>query len=222
MISRASSADEPLREVVARNVTALRTRLNDAGRGAGHVRVVAVTKTFSAAHVQAAFDVGLRHVGENYVREMVAKQSHGDVGVQWHYLGALQTNKLALVAATADLIASVARTRELDVLGKQGVRPPVYLEVDFTGEPGRNGAAPAELDALLASAQTNDVEVRGLMTVAPPDPAEAEHAFRAVTRLADQYALPERSMGMSDDLEIAVACGSTEIRVGRALFGARP
>lgn len=220
-ISRAFSADQSLAERVASNLATLDQRVDATGRDRASVRMVAVTKTFTAAHVAAAYDAGLRFFGENYVREFVDKRAACAFDARWHFLGALQTNKIPELAATADLLAGVARARELVVLGRQPRRPPVYLEIDFTGAPTRNGAHESEIESLLEVARSNDVEVRGLMTVAPHDLDGARRAFGALARRAGEFALPELSMGMSDDLEVALSLGSTEIRVGRALFGAR-
>ncbi len=186
------------------------------------MRVVAVTKTFSALDVRAAHDAGLRVVGENYLNELVAKHdATSDLDLTWHFLGALQTNKIARVCAAADVLCSVARARELDRIATSRPGTRVYVEVDFTSSPTRPGAAPGEVAPLVARGRELGLDVAGLMTVGPPDPTGARDAFRATSDLADELGLVERSMGMSDDLEIALACGSTEIRVGRALFGPR-
>ncbi|HVB71095.1 MAG TPA: hypothetical protein VND83_06305 [Acidimicrobiales bacterium] len=186
------------------------------------MRIVAVTKTFSALDVRAAYDVGLRVVGENYLNELVAKRdATSDVDLTWHFLGALQTNKITGVCAAADVLCSVARVRELDRIAAARPGTRVYVEVDFTSSPVRPGASPGEVARLVARGRELALDVAGLMTVGPADPAGARDAFRATSDLADELGLVERSMGMSDDLEIALACGSTEIRVGRALFGPR-
>lgn len=96
------------------------------------------------------------------------------------------------------------------------------MQVDTTGLPGRNGCAPSEVGALVLRLADLGLDVRGLMTVAAPGAAAAKEAFESLARLADRLGLDERSMGMSDDLEAAVAAGSTMVRIGRALFGARP
>jgi uncharacterized pyridoxal phosphate-containing UPF0001 family protein len=220
--SPASSADGELDERVAHNLSALLARVEAAGRAPREIRVVAVTKTFPVAYVEAAARCGLAHVGENYARELADKRAATSVALCWHNLGALQTNKIALLSRTADLLAGVSRAVELEVLGRQPRRPPVYLEVDYTGEPQRSGAPESRLESLLEAAGDHGVEVRGLMTVAPPEPVRARAAFAALSRAADRLGLAERSMGMTDDLELALAAGSTEIRVGRALFGPRP
>jgi uncharacterized pyridoxal phosphate-containing UPF0001 family protein len=191
-------------------------------RDPASVRVVAVTKTFPAPVVAAAYAAGLRVVGENYASELIAKRAATrGLDLTWHFLGALQSNKIARIAAAADVLCSVSRVRELERLAavKPGAR--LYVEVDFTDLPTRRSAAPDEVAGLVARGRALGLDVAGLMTVAPPDLVGARAAFNATAALADELGLAERSMGMSDDLELALACGSTEIRVGRALFGPR-
>ncbi len=218
----ASSADHELLERVAANLTLVQARIASTGRDPQSVRVVAVTKTFSPAEVRAAYDVGLRDVGENYVDELCEKrEATPELDLHWHFLGALQTNKIPRIVRCADLLSGVTRTREIDVIAKVSPGQRVDLQVDFTGEGQRNGAAPREVAELVAYARARTLFVRGLMVVAPRGEKETRDAFRRTRDLADQLGLTERSMGMSDDLEIACELGSTEVRVGRALFGAR-
>jgi PLP dependent protein len=186
------------------------------------VRVVAVTKTFGPEVVRAAAAAGLRVVGENYVAELEAKRAAtSDLDLTWHYLGALQTNKIARACASADVLCSLSRAREVARVAAARPGARVYVEVDYTGAPARAGAAPGEVADLVGLARAAGLDVAGLMTVAPPEESGARAAFLAAGALADALGLAERSMGMSDDFEVALACGSTEIRVGRALFGPR-
>jgi len=220
--SPASFAEDPYVALVAANLAQVRARIASTGRSVDDVRVVAVTKTFGVEAVQAAAAVGLGDVGENYVDELEEKRAQCvDAPLRWHYLGALQTNKIARVCRAADVVCGVSRERELDRIASHGPATEIYLQVDFTGAATRNGAAPSEIAALVARARALELDVRGLMCVAPPESDGAREAFSMTTRLADEFALVERSMGMTEDLEIACELGSTEIRVGRALFGAR-
>jgi uncharacterized pyridoxal phosphate-containing UPF0001 family protein len=117
----------------------------------------------------------------------------------------------------------VARLAEGERIAQHAPGARVLIQVDATGGlPGRNGCPPADVTALARSLSTLDLQLEGLMTVAPPDPSAAVAAFRSVGHLADALGLKERSMGMSADLEAAVAAGSTMVRIGRALFGERP
>ena len=185
------------------------------------MRVVGVAKTFGPEMVRAAAAVGLDAIGENYLDELRAtRAATRDVDVTWYYLGALQTNKITRIAASADVICSLARVKEAQRLAELGASPPLYVEVDVSGEARRPGAAPQEVATLVARARELGLTVTGLMTVAPLG-GGAREAFRLTRDLADDLGLPERSMGMSDDLEVACEMGSTEVRIGRALFGPR-
>ncbi len=140
----------------------------------------------------------------------------------WHFLGTVQRNKVAQLAPVVGLWQSVAREPEGARIARFAPGAAVLVQVDTTGRTGRNGCPPGETGLLVARLRAVGLDVRGLMTVAAPGEAAAREAFATVARLADELGLEERSMGMSDDLEAAVAAGSTMVRVGRALFGDRP
>lgn len=220
--SQASFASDELVQRVEANLAVARARIASSGRDPSSVSIVAVTKTFGAEMVRAAFAAGLRSVGENYVDELVDKRAHAsDVDVSWHYLGALQSNKISRLVTAADVLCGVSRTKEIDKIA--GARPgmAIYVQVDFTGADGRNGAQPDAVAALVGRGRDAGLDVRGLMTVAPIEPSQARRAFAATVSLADDLGLAQRSMGMTDDLEVACECGATEVRLGRALFGPR-
>lgn len=201
----------------------VRTRIAAWGRDPAAVRVVAVTKGFGPAAARAAAEAGLAHCGENYVDELCAtRAATSDLALTWHFLGRLQTNKIARVLDCADLVCSVSRTREVDRIARLRPGAAIYVQLDVTGRAERNGAPAGELPGLVAHARRAGLDVRGVMVVAPPDPEGARAAFAATARLADDLGLAERSMGMSEDLEWACRAGSTEVRLGRALFGPRP
>ena len=186
--------------------------------------MIGVTKGFGPAAVLAARRVGLTDLGENYAAELEAKAAAtvDDEGVVWHFLGAVQRNKVAQLAPLVGLWQSVARESEGARIARFAPGAAILVQVDTTGLPGRNGCPPGEAGALVARLVDLGLHVRGLMTVAAPGPGAAKESFEALARLADGLGLEERSMGMSDDLEAAVAAGSTMVRIGRALFGARP
>lgn len=214
----------------------MRERIADAGGEPDGVRIVAVTKGFGADAVRAALRAGIGDIGENYAQELLAKDEavraagRGDrsaepaaePAVRWHFLGAVQRNKVAALAPVVSCWQTVARAAEGEAIARRRPGAVVLVEVDTTAAPGRNGCSPEEVPALVVELRAAHLDVRGLMTVAPVDPEAAHRAFRSVRVLADELGLPERSMGMSDDLELAVAEGSTMVRVGRALFGERP
>jgi uncharacterized pyridoxal phosphate-containing UPF0001 family protein len=164
--------------------------------------------------------VGLTDIGENYSQELLEKLP-GPPGTRWHFVGAVQRNKVRSLAPNVAVWQGVARLAEGERIAQSAPGAEVLVQVDCTGRPGRNGCVPDQVVALTGALSQLALQVRGLMTVAPPEPEEARQAFRLVGQLADTLGLPERSMGMSDDLELAVAAGSTMVRIGRALFGER-
>jgi PLP dependent protein len=196
------------------------------------VRIVAVTKGFPAAAVAAALANGLADVGENYAQELLTKAEDPDVGgprygrgngsapsPRWHFLGAVQRNKVRRLAPLVHLWQGVVRTVEAVEISRHRPGAQILVEVDTTGDPRRRGCPIGEAPALVDGIRELDVDLRGLMTVAPRDEDAARRCFEAVALAADRLGLPERSMGMSDDMEHAVAAGSTMVRLGRALFG---
>jgi pyridoxal phosphate enzyme (YggS family) len=209
---------------VADRLAVVRQRIESAGGDPAAVQVVAVTKGFGADAVVAAASAGLTTVGENYAQELVAKaatvQSSG-TAIRWHFLGAVQRNKVPALAPLVDCWQTVARLAEGEAIGRRRSGADVLVEIDVSGAAGRNGCPPAAVPELVAGLAGAGVHVRGVMAVAPLG-APARPAFRAVRELADRLGLVERSMGMSDDLEDAVAEGATIVRIGRALFGDRP
>jgi PLP dependent protein len=219
-------AGAPAPEVVADRLTAVRRRIETAGGDPTAVKVVAVTKGFGPAAVAVAVSVGVTDVGENYAQELSAKAAalppEVEEAVRWHFLGAVQRNKVRALAPLVACWQGVARETEGREIARRRPGSAVLVEMDASGVPGRPGCPPEQVAALVRGLASCDVQVRGLMTVAPREPAGARAAFRLLRGLADELGLPERSMGMSDDLEAAVAEGSTMVRVGRALFGERP
>jgi hypothetical protein len=211
---------------VAERLDAVRLRIERAGGDPNAVRVIAVTKGFGPDAVAAARSAGLHDIGENYANELVTKAAEvsdaSSAALRWHFLGAIQRNKVAKLAPIVGLWQSVARTEEGERIARFAPGATVLVEVDTTGQPGRNGCPPEEARTLVPRLRDAGLDVRGLMTVAPPEPAGAQSAFETVRALADELGLEERSMGMTDDFEAAVRAGSTMVRIGRALFGARP
>ena len=208
------------RDEVSARLAVIRRRIEEAGGDPGVVRVVAVTKGFGPEAVAAARGAGVTEIGENYSQELLAKAPGSD-GTSWHFLGTVQRNKVPSLAPVVDVWQSVARLVEGQRIARYAPGATVLVQVDCSGQPDRNGCVVAETPELVKALSLLDLRVRGLMTVAPPEPKEAARTFRVVGELADSLGLPERSMGMSDDLELAVAAGSTMVRIGRALFGPR-
>ncbi len=220
--SPASSGSTAFVERVAANLTALRTRIDSTGRDPATIRIVAVTKTFGVEAVETALSLGLTSIGENYVDELCQKRSAlGDGVGTWHYLGSLQSNKIRRAVSCADVLCGVTRVKEIEKIASYQRTQRLYVQVDYTRAPGRNGVHPREVASLVLRGRTLGLDVAGLMTVAPPDVAATRAAFRSMVEIADDLGLVERSMGMSDDLEAACELGTSELRIGRALFGAR-
>jgi uncharacterized pyridoxal phosphate-containing UPF0001 family protein len=204
---------------VAANLAVVRDRIAGAGGDPSAVTVVAVTKGFGPEAVVAAREAGLDQVGENYAPELLDKAA-AVAGVDWHFLGRIQRNKVARLAPVVSLWQGVARAEEGAAIARHRPGAAVLVQVDLTGAPGRNGRPPAEVPGLVDRLRADGLAVEGLMTVAPPGPG-ARAAFAAVAALADELGLAVRSMGMTEDLEAAVGEGATMVRVGRALFGPR-
>jgi PLP dependent protein len=212
-------------ETVAARLARVRERIERAGGDPGLVEVLAVTKAFGLDALGAAHRLGL-DVGENYAQELVQKRDaferSGDRSLRWHFLGAIQTNKIRVLAPRVDCWQSLSRAVEAERIAAAAPGATVLLEVACPEEQGRPGCPPEGIPGLATEAAAAGLSVLGLMVVAPRGPGAARGAFRAVRRLADDLGLAVRSMGMSDDLELAVEEGSTLVRVGRALFGDRP
>lgn len=203
-------------------LAAVQARIGGAGGDPDAVRVVAVTKGFGPAAVHAARSAGLLDVGENYAQELASKAAAmGDPALRWHFLGAVQRNKVRVLAPVVWCWQALARAVEGEAIARRHPGARVLVEVALTGDPGRGGCRPESVPALVSDLRAMDLAVDGLMAVAPRggDPAAG---FRTVRTLADGLGLRERSMGMSDDFEIAVAEGATMLRLGRILFGPRP
>jgi len=218
-----STEGTALAEVTA-NLARVRERIVAAGGDAARVRVVAVTKGFGVNAAKAAIGAGLVDLGENYADELVDKaEALSDRAVRWHFLGAIQRNKLARLAPVVALYESVDRVVEAEAIARRAPGAAVLLEVAPQGAgPGRGGVAPSEVDALARACARVGLEVRGLMCVAPRGARDAtRRAFDTTGALVRRLGLEEASMGMSEDLELAVEAGATMVRVGRALFGTR-
>jgi PLP dependent protein len=208
-----------------------------AGRARESVRLMAVSKTQPASAIREAAAAGLRLFGENRVQEFEAKRGEVPEGIEVHLIGHLQTNKAAKAAGIFSAIETVDSLRLLERLGSAaklaGRRLPVLLEIKLSREETKTGFAPGSVElqeTLERAADLHGIEVQGLMTIAPFDenPETARECFRNLFKLRDELArqhpridLRKLSMGMSGDFEIAIEEGSTLVRIGTALFGAR-
>ena len=228
-----------MNDTVSNNLQKVRKRIElasaAAGRASGAVKLLAVSKTMPAQAVRDAHAAGQLAFGENYIQEGVDKiASLADLPLEWHCIGPIQSNKSKLVAENFAWVHSIDRLKIAERLSAQRPAhlPPlqVCLQVNVDGGNNKSGVAPSELLALAqAVAKLPQLQLRGLMTI--PEPAANELAARAVHRQAKELfdslnaaglKLDTLSMGMTADLEAAVAEGSTCVRVGTAIFGVRP
>lgn len=199
------------------------------------VRLLAVSKGQPAHAIRDLAGLGQRAFGENYVQEAIAKQAAvADPALEWHLIGPLQSNKCREAALHFDWVQSLDRGKLVEPLARH--RPSgrtalnVLVQVNIDGEPGKSGCAPDEVDALAALvAEHPALRLRGLMAIPAPWPEVGDRrtAFRRMRALFDRLrathaGIDTLSMGMSDDFELAIAEGATMVRVGTALFGARP
>ena len=220
----AAPALEPA--VVRERVAVVHQRIADAGGDPATVTLVAVTKGFGPEVAVVAAEAGLVALGENYAQELVAKApvlaEAGHV-VRWHAIGRLQRNKVRALAPVVALWQSVDRADLGLEIARRAPGAEVLVQVNVSDEPQKGGCPPAEAPDLVARLVDAGLAVQGLMTVGRTGtPEDAAGGFEVLSRLADGLHLPVRSMGMSGDLEVAVAAGSTMVRVGGALFGPRP
>ncbi len=200
-------------------------------RDPASVGLLAVSKTQPAAAIRDAFAAGLRDFGENYLQEALDKQAElDDLPLTWHFIGPIQSNKTKAIAEHFDWVHSVDRLKIAQRLSDQrpATLPPlnVCLQVNVSGEASKSGCAPQEVQQLArAITALPRLRLRGLMCIPAPseDPAEQRAAFARLRQLRDELALDldTLSMGMSQDLEAAIAEGATWVRIGTALFGAR-
>ena len=207
---------------------AIRKAEEDARRTPGSVHLLAVSKARTAAEVRAAHGHGLRHFGENYAQEAIAKvQALADLDITWHFIGAIQSNKTRDLARHFQWIHTVDRAKVARRLSTAAERDlDVCIQVNIDAEPQKAGVDPAALPALVdCVADLPRLKLRGLMVI--PEPGDARDSFRRTRQLFDALApsggehWDTLSMGMSDDFADAIAEGATLVRVGTAIFGPR-
>jgi pyridoxal phosphate enzyme (YggS family) len=222
-----SEFQERLDEIKGRIVAACER----AGRSIEEVTLVAVSKTYGPECVREAAECGLTIFGENRVQELQSKVGMCPSNLEWHLIGTLQSNKVKQVVNLVSMIHSVDSLKLLEEIeSRTGKMMPVLLQVNISGEASKSGMKPEEVAAVVEAAnQMKHVEVHGLMTIPPftVEPEDARKHFIALRELRDRVQaetgtpLPELSMGMSSDFEVAIEEGATYIRVGSSLFGKR-
>lgn len=220
---------------IAANLQAIHERISTAARGGeGRIKLVAVSKTQPPEAVRTAFAAGQRAFGENYVQEAVAKMDAlGDLDIEWHYIGPIQSNKAAAIARRFAWVHGIDRIKVASALSRNRdpSLPPlnVCLQINVSGEASKSGAHPDEaLDLARETAALANLKLRGLMTIIEntPDAVTQRTQFRALRDLKERIAmagipLDTLSMGMTQDFEIAIEEGATLVRIGTAIFGQR-
>jgi hypothetical protein len=219
--------------LIPNNLQAVKARIEAAARAAGRnpgaVRLLAVSKTHAPALLRVAAAAGQRAFGENYVQEALDKMAQlADLPLEWHLVGPLQSNKTRVVAERFHWVHTVDREKVARRLSEQrpaGMAPlNVLVQVNASGEASKSGVDPAAAPALAAAiAAMEHLRLRGLMAI--PEPGAPQSRFREIGELFQglrgEFGLDTLSLGMSDDLEAAIAAGSTMVRVGTAIFGDR-
>jgi pyridoxal phosphate enzyme (YggS family) len=190
------------------------------------ITLIAVSKKVPVDRMREAAACGVKDFGENRLQEAITKiDEFRDAGLTWHFIGHIQTNKAKKVAEKFDWVHSVDRSDVADKLGLATVKPlSILIEVKLHEEPNKSGAAIADLPAVIDAIRRHDkLELKGLMAVPPflENPEDVRPYFRKLRELATQYQLPELSMGMTHDFEVAIEEGATMVRIGTGLFGKR-
>ncbi len=218
---------------IAENLQAVKSRIAAAARAAGRepgvVALLAVSKTHAPELIRAACAAGQRAFGENYVQEALDKMARlADLELEWHLVGPLQSNKTRVVAERFHWVHTLEREKTARRLSEQrpaGMAPlNVLVQVNASGEASKSGVLPGEVAALVAAvAGMPNLRLRGLMAI--PEPGAPRARFDEIDALYEQlrgdFGLDTLSLGMSEDLEAAIAAGSTMVRIGTAIFGAR-
>jgi len=217
---------------IGANIEEVKERINRAcqraGRSPDEVTIVAVTKMVEPSAIATAFNLGIRHFGENRVQEAkdkIGRLSQLEPPPTWHMVGHLQSNKAKVAVEIFDIIHSIDSVSLAEVISRRTQRTmPILLEVNVSGEASKNGFSLAEVETALEQiAGLPRLEVKGLMTIAPlvSDAEQVRPVFRKLRALRNSLGLEHLSMGMTDDFEVAVEEGATLVRIGRAIFGER-
>ena len=216
-------------EALARVRAEIAAACAEAKRAPASVTLIAVSKTFAADAIEPVIAAGQRVFGENRVQEAKAKWPalrDAHPGLELHLIGPLQSNKAKEAVSLFDAIHSVDRPSIVEALSKeiarQGRRPTLFVEINTGAEPQKAGVLPEDADAFIKTCRdTHELEIAGLMCIPPFEEAPAPH-FALTAKIAARNGLKLLSMGMSADFATAVAFGATHVRVGTAIFGARP
>lgn len=193
-------------------------------RSMGRTKIIAVTKSLPVEAVVAAKEAGLHAVGENYAQELISK--HGDLEdlkVEWHMIGEVQRNKVRKLSGLVSLWHSVDRLEVLEEIRKRDPLAKVLIQINPLEESGKGGSSLEDAAQLIEHGLEIGLAVEGVMAVGVQgDLRKTSEIFNQVAFLTEEFNLPQRSIGMSEDIDVAIDHGSTMLRIGRALFGDRP
>jgi pyridoxal phosphate enzyme (YggS family) len=186
------------------------------------VTLIGVTKGFTHEEVNIASELGIKNFGENYAQELLTKNPLVDPEISWHYIGQLQSNKIRKISHLVDVWHSVTSLKLAREIHKRNDQAQILLQVSLMGPSNSKGFEVEQLPQLISELRDMNIDISGLMTMGVPgDMVATRVVFKELRKLADTFELPECSMGMSDDFEIALENGASMIRVGSAIFGNR-
>ena len=186
------------------------------------VTLIGVTKGFTHEEVNIANKLGIKNFGENYAQELLTKNPLADPEISWHYIGQLQSNKIRKISHLVDVWHSVTSLKLAKEIHKRNDQAQILLQVSLMGPSNSKGFEVEQLPQLISELRNKNIDISGLMTMGVPgDMVATRVVFKELRKLADTFELPECSMGMSDDFEIALESGASMIRVGSAIFGNR-
>ena len=186
------------------------------------VTLIGVTKGFTHEEVNIASELGIKNFGENYAQELLTKNPLVDPEISWHYIGQLQSNKIRKISHLGDVWHAVTSLKLAREIHKRNDQAQILLQVSLMGPSNSKGFEVEQLPQLISELRDMNIDISGLMTMGVPgDMVATRVVFKELRKLADTFELPECSMGMSDDFEIALESGASMIRVGSAIFGNR-
>lgn len=195
--------------------------------GGREFKIIAVSKTFAREVIGSAYQAGIRDFGENYADELLDKASHDSLifgcdPIRWHFVGSIQSRKVAKIAKYVSVWHSVARKKEIDLISNYSDGAQIFIQVRFDKSDNRNGVTLEEAEELVEYGIGKQMKVLGLMTVPPlVDRDQLGRIFESVDAERARLALDYSSMGMSEDFDLALRHGATHVRIGRAIFGSR-
>ncbi len=213
-------------ELFKENLGKLEFDIQKYSENPSQVVVVAVSKFQPASSIKRAHSLGQIDFGENYAKELEEKVSSDELqhlsDIKWHFIGNLQTNKIRKLSKLAYMIQTVSRVKELEFLAEAGCRAKILIELKFTDSPTKSGTDVTSLNTLIKRAEQLNLNLVGLMTMGEQnDKTKTEAIFNQAYKAYLESGLKVLSMGMSDDYDIALSCGSNMIRIGTFLFGKR-